>query len=502
MTARFLRLTVCAATAAATLSTGLPAAAATGHVEDSTLHWGACPADLKAHHKQRCAGLRVPLDYSRPDGRQITITLSRIRAGHPARRLGTLVLNPGGPGIGGLGEPSARYGKGEPKELRERYDLVGFDARGVRHSSPITCGLPAPDPLVRYPASDGSIGHTVAYARRAANACLRRSADTLQHITTANTARDLDRIRAALGEERISYVGLSYGTYLGAVYATLFPHRTDRFVLDSAIDPNRVGYDFVRLGGLGVAQRLPDATAWIAERDATYGLGRTADEVHQGYRELTTALDTTPIAHPQGPITGNWLRHYTLTMLRLPDTEGFADLAAGWQYLAGQTTRASRGGGTFERPITAVPDDNQQAVVHAVTCGDVAWPRDVNHYARAVEADRLTFPDDAGRSANITPCAFWPAPVEAPVKVTDHGPRNILILQNRRDPATPWVSGHGLHHALGRRSALISADSGGHGVIGTNECATDLALQYLTTDDPGALLTDQDCPAADADPKP
>ncbi|HEX8629636.1 MAG TPA: alpha/beta hydrolase [Catenuloplanes sp.] len=527
MTTRFPRLALCAATALTslttltTLSTGLPAAASTGHRDSSTLHWGDCPTDVEAHPRQRCATLRVPLDYRKPAGRQITIMLSRIRAADPAQRLGTLVINPGGPGVGGLGEPTDRYGENEPRELQDRYDLVGFDARGIRHSTPVSCGLPVPDPLVRYPAPDGSIDHTVAYARQTAAACQRHSADILAHITTANTARDLDRIRAALGEQRISYQGLSYGTYLGAVYATLFPHRTDRFVLDSAIDPNRVGYDFVRLGGLGLTQRLPDLTRWIAQRHETYRLGRTPDQVHRHYRALTATLDATPVVEPQGSVTGNTLRHYTLSILRLREGKGFAQLAQVWRYYTDQSTATTRTtaavqpttttdqanastdqpNATTDQATTTVPVDNRSAVDFAVSCGDVTWPRDINHYARAVRADRHRFPDEAGRSANITPCAFWPAPAEPPVKVTDRGPRNILILQNRRDPATPWVSGYGLRRVLGHRSAMVSADSGGHGVIGTNKCATDLALRYLTTDEK-ALPRDQNCPPTPAEPTP
>ncbi|MDI6104090.1 alpha/beta fold hydrolase [Actinoplanes sp. NEAU-A12] len=501
MTIRLLRLTLCATIALITLSTGAPAAAATVHPDGSTLRWGDCPTDVTAHPRQQCAALLVPLDYRRPHGRQITITLSRIRAADPARRLGTLVLNPGGPGVGGLSEPSDRYGPSEPPELRDRYDLVGFDARGIRHSTPVTCGLPAPNPLVRYPAPDGSIEHTISYAKQTADACRRHSADVLPHITTANTARDLDRIRAALGEQRISYLGLSYGTYLGAVYATLFPHRTDRVVLDSAIDPDRVGYDFVRLGALGLAQRLPDATRWIADRHQTYRLGRTPEQVHRRYRALTAALDSAPVAHPQGPLTGNWLRHYTLSMLRLRETAGFADLAEIWQYLAERSTATAPVTTRADQPIALTPTDNRKAVELAVGCGDVAWPRDINHYIRAVRADRHRFPDDAGRSANITPCAFWPAPVEAPVRVADRGPRNILILQNLRDPATPWTSGYGLRRALGHRSTMISADSGGHLVIGTNQCATNLALRYLTTD-ARTLPRDQNCPPTPAGPTP
>ncbi|HYN97797.1 MAG TPA: alpha/beta fold hydrolase, partial [Pilimelia sp.] len=289
----------------------------------AALRWGPCPVDVAAHPAQRCADLSVPMDYRDPGGRPLTIRISRIPAADPARRLGTLVLSPGGPGIGGLDEPADRYREDEPAELRDRYDLVGFDGRGIRHSSPITCRLAGPVPLMRYPAPDGSITHTVAHARRAARSCERHAGDLLPHLTTANTARDLDRIRAALGEARISFKGLSYGTYLGAVYATLFPHRTDRVVLDSAVDPRRVWYDFIRLGGAGLAERLPDLTAWIAARPDTYRLGSTAGEVGRRYRAITAGLDAAPRPYPGVTIDGNWLRAVTREGLGMPGTAAF-----------------------------------------------------------------------------------------------------------------------------------------------------------------------------------
>ncbi|TDB75468.1 alpha/beta fold hydrolase [Micromonospora sp. KC723] len=451
---------------------------------------------MSDHPALRCATLSVPLDYRHPQGRHITVTVSRIPAGDPARRLGTLVLSPGGPGIGGLQMPAQLHGPGQPPQLRQRYDLVGFDARGVRHSSPVSCALPVADRAVRYPTPDGSIAHSVAYARTTAEACQRAAADVLPHITTANTARDLDRLRATLGEERISFFGLSYGTYLGAVYATRHPHRTDRVVLDSALDPNRIWYDLVRLGGLGLTQRLPDLTGWIAGRDHTYHLGRTADDVHRRYRALVSHLDRHPVTYPGLVVDGNWLRDFTRDNLEQPDASQFPLVAAVWQELAAagpEPTRTAATVSTPSVPVTPVPGDNAQTVGYAVRCGDAAWPRQPQRYATAVHLHRALFPDDAGRSANITPCAFWPAPVEAPPRVGGHGPRNILILHNRRDPTTPWRSGHGMHRALRHRSTLVTADTGGHGVIGANDCATALALRYLTDDRPH-LPASRTCP--------
>ncbi|WP_162907491.1 alpha/beta fold hydrolase [Allorhizocola rhizosphaerae] len=453
------------------------------------LAWTSCPADVSSHPRQRCANVRVPLDYRDPGGRQITVMISRITAADPKRRLGTLVLSPGGPGLGGLAEPSKLYAAGQPPQLRDRYDLVGFDPRGVRHSSPVSCGLPVQDRGTRYPMPDGGIDHSIAYAQAAAAACLRHGGDLSRHITTANTARDLDRIRTALGQRRISFVGLSYGTYLGAVYASLYPHRTGRFVLDSAIDPNQVWYRFIRLGAPGLAMRLPDLATWVAARDSIYRLGATDSEVRQRYQDLTAALDNEPLVYPGLIVDGNWLRDFTRDNLEQPDDSSFELVAAVWSELAGGVATARSAPLQNALSIT----DNRQTVQWAVFCGDAVWPRDPETYRREVSISRRAFPDDAGRSANITPCAFWPEPAEPPVIVTSLGPRNVLILQNMRDPATPWIAGLAMRQTLGSRAALITANAGGHGVIGNNDCATALALSFLAADNTN-LPQDTTCP--------
>ncbi len=474
-----------------------------GGPRDASPVWGACPPESGPpvsgppesgrHPRQQCATIRVPMDYRNLRGRHITVVISRIPAADPARRLGTLVFLPGGPGIGGLDWPTDYYGPDQPSELRDRYDLVGFDARGVRHSTPVTCGLAPDDIGPRYAAPDGSIDAMVAYSRRAAAACLRHGGTLIRHITTANTARDLDRIRAALGERRISLYGLSYGTYLGATYASMFPHRTDRVVLDSAIDPRRAWYAFMRLGGQGLADRLPDLTAWIAARHETYSLGRTPAQVHERYRTLTATLDAAPVDVDGRRYDATFLRDVTLHALREPGDSVFPDAAAWWWYLA-QRTGGPQSTRPAHRPATAPPTDNRLAVQYAVQCGDVAWPRDVRTYRAAVLADRQRFPDDAGRSANIRPCAFWPAPLHSPSRVDDRGPRNILVVQNMRDPATPIAAGVGMVRALGRRAALVTADFGGHGAVGPQECATAVALTYLVADH-RHLPDTQTCPA-------
>jgi pimeloyl-ACP methyl ester carboxylesterase len=391
------------------------------------------------------------------------------------------------------------------------YDRIGFDPRGVGHSSPVTCGLSAAEmlPNLPYPDRHGAITKNVAFARSAADRCARRSGDLLPFITTANTARDMDRIRQALGEWKTSYYGGSYGSYLGAVYASLFPDRTDRVVLDSAVDPDQVWYDEFREQSAGGARRFPDAARYAAANAATIGFGPTTGAVTSAYLTLAERLDAKPVAIPGSPtvLDGNLLRFITFNLLY--QDAALPPLAQSWRGaadLADDTATADDIGllTVILEKLTpslgtspGVPADNAVAAAYAVACGDVRWPRSVALYRRNVLADRRTFPLTGGAAANIWPCAFWKtAPVEAPVAVTGHGPRNVMILQNDRDPATPLASAIGLRRSLGGRAVLVSVDAGGHGVYGLQgdgSCADNAADAFLT----GGILPARDihCPA-------
>jgi pimeloyl-ACP methyl ester carboxylesterase len=425
----------------------------------------------------------VPRDYRVPDGETITIAVARFRATDPAKRRGIMLVNPGGPG--GSGIEFARYlADSLPTDVRERYDLIGFDPRGVGRSTPISCGIPQTTPidlLLPYPAPDGSIDRNIAHARRTARACAATAGDLLPHITTANTARDMDRIRAALGEAKTSYLGFSYGTYLGAVYLSLFPQRADRIVLDSAVDPTRVWYDFMRSKGAAFALRLPDFTRWAAARDDIYQLGATPGAVERTYHRIAGRLDRRPAELPEMTVTGNVFRQLTSRLLE--DDRAFGDLAEFWQAFSAPanppTTEAAE---TITRAVPAA--DNSVAVLYAIVCGDVSWSPDIDRYARNTAAHRRAFPATAGWPANIWPCGFWAhRPAEPPVTVTDRGPRNVLILQNLRDPSTSWHNGHGLRRALGDRAAFVTVDAGGHGIYGirSGPCTDAVTTGFLVS---------------------
>ena len=444
------------------------------------VRWGTC-AGTGLDPRQECATLSVPLDYGRPGGRQIALEVSRVRT--PGHRRGVLLLIPGGPGGSSLDKPSTAGAK-LPAAVRDAYDLVGFAPRGVGQSTPVGCDLEhgdlAPSQQRPWPAPDGGITGNVVTARRIAEACLANGGDVLRSLSTPNEARDIDRIRAALGEAKISAWGVSYGTYAGAVYATMFPQHTDRIVLDSNDDPNpeRVARGWLANTSIAVEDRFPDFAKWASAPGNPYRLAGTPGGVRSRFVDLAARLDRAPLPWPGAnppELNGNVLRETLQESLYSDDR--FPALAT--------LILAGRG----DRPLPAPsspPDEalqNVSAVAMGTICGDVAWPRSVPAIARDVAADRARYPLTAGMPRNIVPCSFWPAPAEPPVRVTSHGPSNVLLTQNLRDPSTPYRGALEMRRALGSRARMVTVDSGGHGVYlaNGNTCGDALVTRFLVT---------------------
>jgi pimeloyl-ACP methyl ester carboxylesterase len=474
-----------------------PARTAGGSADESEakITWGRCPAPAEGQTRDSrlaCGTLEVPLDYRNPGGTKIDVAVSRLATAEPGKRRGVLLLNPGGPALGGLDMPGT-MAPTLPKSVLDRYDLIGFDPRGVEHSTPQSCGLKDPGVagLFPYPAADGSITENVARAKAEARQCADTVGKDLRYYNTANTARDMDRIRRALGEKKISYWGQSYGTYLGAVYRSLFHDRTDRMVLEGNVDPTKVwAHQVSDTWGKGLADRFPDAARVAAAQDGTLRLGTSVAQVTRTYLALADRLDRTPAAVPGASVSldGATLRNTTYALLLHNDT--LPVLAGFWK----AAEDLSHGGTTAadtavlkevfaDQPTSpGVPADNQATLFMALTCGDAEWPHDVDGYATRTAADREKWPLTAGMPADIWACAFWHKPVEPTVTVLPGGPRNTLILQNRRDNATPWESGVGLHKALGAGSVLVGVDNGGHYVYDAGSaCADKATVGFLAT---------------------
>ncbi|MDR3032259.1 MAG: alpha/beta hydrolase, partial [Kitasatospora sp.] len=387
----------------------------------------------------QCTRLRVPLDYQRPGGRKITLALSRIPAtAPPGQRQGVLLVNPGGPGASGLGL-AAVVAKGLDPAVAADYDIVGFDPRGVGSSTPALHCDPGffsrvqPDYI---PASRAAEQVWENRAKAYAADCEKHFGWMLPHMTTEDAARDMDSIRAALGQQKISYFAYSYGTYIGQVYATLFPDRVRRMVLDSTVDPAGVWYTDNLDQDFAFQGRMNAFFAWLARYQRVYQLGSTAAQTRQAWYRVRTRLGTHPIDGPSGPLIGP--DEYDDTFLQGGyDNTLWPTLAAA---LAAYYHTGSVQGIVSQFNLYGAQSENEFAVYNAVECSDVNWPRSWAKWNSDTRRVYRSAPFEAWDNTWFNAaCAFWPVRGPAhPLRITGAGLPGILMLQGTLDAATPY----------------------------------------------------------------
>ncbi|MGR4882497.1 alpha/beta hydrolase [Streptomyces sp. LARHCF249] len=469
------------------------AALAARRAAASGLDFRTCPAVEALPGPVRCATLRVPLDYARPDGPQISLTVSRVpasRAGGAARQ-GALVHNPGGPGASGMYFPLLA-----PLPAWQRiaaaYDFVGYAPRGVGRSAPLSCQDPAaraagPTRVPVHP-SPADKQRRRADARAYARGCAERAGAALPHYTTLNNVRDLHVLRAALGEEKLTFAGASYGTYLGAVYATRYPAHVRRMVLDSPVnpDPARVWYRNNLEQAPAFERRWYDFRAWVARHHAAYGLGSTPAAVQTSYERVRKAVARAPAGGNIG--TGELHAAYLETAYR---DEVWPDRAAALAaFLRGDPEPLA--GQAAPDPAAAAEAENTTAVYTAVLCNDAPWPGDWETWDRDHTELARTAPFETWSNAFLNlPCASWPVrarqrpvAVGAPPAGLPRLPRTLIVAAER-DGATPYPGALELQRRLGAEAALVTEKgAGSHGVFGgRNDCVDRHVERYLLTGD-------------------
>lgn len=470
----------------------------------SGIRWQTCPElpDTPEAGRLECGTLSVPLDYNRPLlGDRIKIALTRLKAKNQNQRLGAMLLNPGGPGGSGFDMP-LWMAELMPQSVLNRYDLIGFDPRGINYSAPVSCGLTLEESFEIAPPleQNGNFDDTAEFMHRTADGCGEHSGDQLPYITTANTARDMDRIRQALGENKIAYYGISYGTYLGAVYASLFPNNTSRFVLDSATNSRGDWRELFRSWGLADESRFPDFAQFLIDNEEDYDLGGTQAEVRATFFALLDKVRQNPVSFPDGTVLNDpWFRVYSFAGLYTDSA--FADTAEIWRTVKEEPTNVAKIqplAAKLKSPDSAskwldwifggfpdVPEDNSGSATNAVLCDDWQWSRSVDQYRQELAADTAQYPMFAVLGSNIWPCAFWPNdPIAPPTPITSNGPaNNILIVHNQRDPATPYANGVEMRSALGQRARLVTVEQGGHGASygEQNECSKQTVTDFFVS---------------------
>lgn len=432
-----------------------------------------------------CGMLSVPVDYSKPDGDVARLAMIRFPA--TGDRIGSLVINPGGPGESGV-ESALSLLPSLPQEVKERFDIVGFDPRGVASSSPaVWCNSDADndrlraDPTVEY--TPEGVAHLEAETKAFVQRCVdKMGTEFLANVGTENVAKDLDAIRAALGDDKLTYLGYSYGTRIGATYAEQFPDKVRAMILDGAIDPNADPVE-ESIRQAAAFQKAFDDYAADCAKSPDCPLGTDPAKAVDVYKSIIDPLVENPAKTRDGrglsysdatvgtilpPYSPNLWRHLTDALTALKKGDGNLMLALADLYMG----RDAKG-----------HYNNSTDVRVAVNCMDKPAIKDK---ATVVEQDKrlrevapfMSYGEFTG-DAPLGTCAFWPVPpTSEPHELKVEGLPPILVVSTTNDPATPYQAGVDLARQLG--GTLVTFEGTQHTVVFQgNKCVDDVAATYL-----------------------
>ncbi|MDQ0750259.1 pimeloyl-ACP methyl ester carboxylesterase [Streptomyces africanus] len=461
------------------------------------------PAALTSYYAQKpawrgcgvpgfeCATIKAPLDYAEPAAGDVRLAVARKKAMGPGKRLGSLLVNPGGPGGSAIGYVQAYAGIGYPAEIRARYDMVAVDPRGVARSEPVTC-LDGPG-MDRYTQTDSTPddaretdGLVTAY-RTFAEGCGADSPRLLRHVSTVEAARDMDIVRAVLGDEKLNYVGASYGTFLGATYAGLFPDRAGRLVLDGAMDPSLPArrLNLEQTAGFETAFRS-FARDCVRHADCPLGgAGTSPERVGRSLKAFFEKLDARPAA--TGARDG---RRLTESLATTGVIAAMYDEGA-WQQLREALTSAMKkndgsgllalSDGYYERDADG-GYSNLMFANAAVNCLDLPpafdTPDEVRRALPKFEKASPVFGEGlAWASLN---CAYWPVQATGePHRIEAKGAAPIVVVGTTRDPATPYRWAQALARQLSS-ARLLTYEGDGHTAYGRGSSCVDRTINaYL-----------------------
>lgn len=445
---------------------------------DQKISWQPCGDD-------QCGKLEVPIDYAKPEAGSIKLALLRHKS--PSKnRQGSLVINPGGPG--GSGVQYAQYASAIfPGEVTRAYDVVGFDPRGVAASQPIVCydgpqfdAFLSVDPTPDDPAEEQQLATA---DRDFGQACEQRNKALLGHVSTVEAAKDMDVLRAALGDQKLNFFGASYGTFLGATFADQFPKRVGRFILDGAIDPSLDG----KAQALGQAEGFERATqAYIADciTKSDCPLGNEQKAATKRLQDFLTELDQKPIPAGEGApgkLNEAWASYGVAASMYDPGR---------WAGLTQSLSEAFRGDGTnlmlsaeeyVERTDNGTYSGNMLQVINAVSCLDnqgdpnlASYPKTAAEFA----AKAPTFGKYMAWGGLV--CGEWPIKATGKAhRITAPGADPIVVIGTTRDPATPYEGAVALAGMLDS-GVLVSRDGDGHTGYGRgNNCVDKAVNDYL-----------------------
>ena len=457
--------------------------------------WKPCDAGADLPAGAQCGSLSVPVDYSQPDA--ATAKLALIRFPATGAKIGSLVINPGGPGESGV-SAAADLLDALPQQIRQKFDLVGFDPRGVGSSTPtLRCNSDAQndalraDPQVDYSAA--GVAHIESTEKEFVQRCLEKvGKDFLANVGTVNVAKDLDVLRGALGEEKLTYLGYSYGTLIGSAYAEAYPDKVRAMILDGAVDPT-VDPIESSLQQAASFQKAFDDYAADCAKSAHCPLGTDPSKAVAVYRDLVKPLVTKP-AHTADPRGLGYSDAGTGTIDALYSPSLWPDLTKGLTELAkGQGDTLLKLADSYMERDKDGHYSNSNDAETAINCVDQP---PVTDRTKVVEEDRrsrelapfMSYGEFTG-NAPLDTCAFWPVPpTSTPHAPSAKGLPPILVVSTTDDPATPYQAGVDLARELG--GVLLTFDGTQHtAVFEGDACVDGYATKYLldlTLPPPGA----------------
>lgn len=435
----------------------------------------------------QCTTASAPMDWENPGAGEIELAVVRKQAGGDP--IGSLLINPGGPGASGFDFVVNSVDYATDARLQENFDIVGFDPRGVNKSTPVTCLEPAEMDEYLYGVaeaergSDAWIAEVTASAQQFGAACAENTGESLEFVDTVSAARDLDLLRAVLGDAKLNYLGYSYGTFLGATYAELYPQKTGRLVLDGAIDPSSSIYEVNETQAKGfesaLAAYLDDC---IGARDCPF-TGST-EKALSTIGALLASVDQTPIKHTDGRMLGS---NSLLTAIIYPL---YAPAGTGWPLLSEMLASVMNGDPEYAfsfadeyngRDADGGYSDNTAEAFAAYNCRDYRY--DADPVRMAAEAAQL-----AAAAPVIGPyfgygdigCSNWPYPDGAPrAEIAAAGAAPILVVGTTNDPATPYIWSEALAAQL-ESGVLVTYEGEGHTAYNKGSaCVDDVVDDYL-----------------------
>jgi pimeloyl-ACP methyl ester carboxylesterase len=449
---------------------GLTALLPVSPANAEAIAWAPCVEEPAAE----CGTLTVPIDWAKPDGPTVDIAVARRKATDPAARVGSLVINPGGPGVSGV---EAVYGApgSYTEELRRHFDIVGFDPRGVARSNAVICSASVYNQMPKMVmSSQADYDAWDAFTKKLHQDCRERTGPLYDHVDSVDIARDLDALRAALGEEKLTFYGISYGTIAGQMYAELFPDRVRAIALDSNMDHSLGVKEFFATEAIAVEHAFDQFVGWC-EQDP--GCILHGQDIRAIWKDLLAKARAGELKYPS---TGQ-----TMTELQVIYNAALGNEGPDWRTLSETITWLNGvappawvpplpGRGPVQGDVATLPTTQ--------LCQDFNLKvRNYTDYSALMKIANRLAPDTRYHpyiTDDLPICMNYPN-TNPPHQLKYTGDAPLLLGNGLHDPATPWSWSANVAGQLGPKAVLVTYEGYGHRIYGKDKCQTDIFDEYL-----------------------